>query len=506
MTTERDAYTDAVDARILAPFPRLNLPYVKPYEAAASNPTTAPMTFAYLHVDYGDQVWKNIVAGFKMSLDTLYPDCPVVTIGLECEKKGFLLAQAQVFAKMRRSIRGNLVFLDTDIVANRRCDPFGEDFDVGLTDTAENFPMMPFNAGVVLLKDTPGAQEFMDEVMALVNQFPVVDSFWYLNQMALTVAYLKLRDKIKIRIFPHGLYNFAPNGPDEGQDAFFIHCKGPRKLQYDHFLRRLMTREGKPDFDALPGKDITMDEPVADKIGLVAIAPNILENRTRGFAPYNRHRKAPDGSKAAIVGYGPSLLETWEELKDFEGRIFSTSKAHDFLIERGITPDFHVELDYREHKVAFNKLIGKHTRYLLASQVHPRYFDRLPPEAIELFHSDIPGAESTGGTYPRVFPMFDVGLQAAYLAYLANYRDQTWFGIDASTAGTETHAGAHEGIKAPQFRVLVGNRSYGCSSLLIRQALFVERQLCKYPFLKVKITGDGMLRPFLQERGKAKVS
>ena len=53
----------------------------------------------------------------------------------------------------------------------------------------------------------------------------------------------------------------------------------------------------------------------------------------------------------AIVCFGPSLNETWEKVRDFK-YIFSCSGSHKFLLERGIVPTWHVEVDPRQHKVA----------------------------------------------------------------------------------------------------------------------------------------------------------
>lgn len=54
----------------------------------------------------------------------------------------------------------------------------------------------------------------------------------------------------------------------------------------------------------------------------------------------------------AIVCYGPSLNDTWEEIKNFK-YIITCSGSHKFLIERGIIPTWHVDVDPRPHKVEF---------------------------------------------------------------------------------------------------------------------------------------------------------
>lgn len=504
-------YTEAFEASLKAPLAPLVLPDLNPYQPL-DNAETEPrdgITIAYAHVDYGDEMWDRIERAFKLCAGTVYPQTRLVNLPFKCEKQWFLLAQAQVYARIRRSLRGNMMFLDTDVLCNVPADPFVEDFDIGLTTTAETFPLMPFNAGVVFAKDTPAAQEFMDAVMAFANHYPVVDSFWYLNQIALAAAYMRLKDRVKIKVFPHELYNFAPNGI-EPTAAHFIHLKGNRKGMLVDFLRQVMRRHGKSEAVALEGKLLQMSEPTPDENGLRQTAPNIRANVARGlpkYAPVKVHDR-----KVAIVGYGPSLLETWEQLKDFDGDIWTTSKAHDFLVERGIVPTFHTDIDYREHKAGFIKRVNGETRYIIATQVHPKYLDNLlshPDVDVELFHTGHDGhpQQEPGRGYPEINPMYDAGLQLARMAYRAGYRQQEWFGLDASLANGQSHAGPHEGVlgSAPGGDVLVSGRVYASNGLLIRQALFCERFLCKYPFLVATIHGDGMLRPFLQERGKAVV-
>src|SRR5437762_9644704 len=56
----------------------------------------------------------------------------------------------------------------------------------------------------------------------------------------------------------------------------------------------------------------------------------------------------------AIVCSGPSLKDSWEEIKPFQ-IVLTCSGAHDFLIERGIIPTYHMETDPRQHKAIFTK-------------------------------------------------------------------------------------------------------------------------------------------------------
>ena len=68
----------------------------------------------------------------------------------------------------------------------------------------------------------------------------------------------------------------------------------------------------------------------------------------------------------ACVNFGPSLNDTWEKIRDFK-YIITCSGAYKFLIDRGIVPTYHLDVDPRPHKI---KLIGTpnpRTEFLIAS-------------------------------------------------------------------------------------------------------------------------------------------
>ena len=248
-----------------------------------------------------------------------------------------------------------------------------------------------------------------------------------------------------------------------------------------------------------------MGEPYVEKDVVPAIQAQRDVNCALGL-PSVKKDGARD-KKVAIVGYGPSLVDTWPLLLERKyDAVWTCSKAHDFLIERGVVPDFHTDTDYREHKARFNTRWQSSVRYRMATQVHPSYIEALRGQNVELFHV----VQPAGGLYdPRYFKspvMFDAGLQVARLAYDLGYREQDWYGMDASARKEQTHAGSHEGMKLPPVPFEVAGRLYTMSPFLIRQALHCEKMLCKLPHMKVSIFGDGALRPLLQERGKCKVS
>lgn len=262
--------------------------------------------------------------------------------------------------------------------------------------------------------------------------------------------------------------------------------------------------------EILDGLRLEMGEVRADEEEIPVVQANRRANSLRLVQPAPTRAFERD-APVAIVGYGPSLKNTWEGLRGAK-TIITTSKAHKFLLERGIVPTYHVDVDYRPHKVGFLGPLHERTQYVIASHVHPDYVDRLVRERAKvwMFHSQIPNGGPYEPGYPKVEAMFDAGLQAAKLAHDWGFRVQDWYGFDASMEGfgeEQSHAGAHEGFlrTAQKHHVALGQYVFCSNALLVRQALFAERWLRAHSKMKVRIHGDGMLRLFLQMRRRVTV-
>jgi uncharacterized Rossmann fold enzyme len=149
--------------------------------------------------------------------------------------------------------------------------------------------------------------------------------------------------------------------------------------------------------------------------------------------------------KIAVVCYGPSLNDTWQKIKDFN-YVITGSGSHKFLLQRGIVPNWHVEVDPREHKV---KLLGEPsdgTEYLIASTCHPKLFERLKNYRLKLWH--IFDSEEEG---LRVLPRGEwaltgganVGLRQMCIARYFGFRELHVFGMDGCEGKTGKHAASH---------------------------------------------------------------
>lgn len=160
-----------------------------------------------------------------------------------------------------------------------------------------------------------------------------------------------------------------------------------------------------------------------------------------------RHVAEKQPQRAAIVGYGPSLRDTWAALRDYEV-IFTTSGAHQFLLERGIVPTYHVDVDPRPHKVALLGQAHPAVKYLPCSTVHPGYVDQLLAQGadVRLWHCFSTEMEALRILPPGEYALTggaDAGLRAMVVARFMGYADLAVFGMDGCAADESGHAGEH---------------------------------------------------------------
>ncbi len=167
----------------------------------------------------------------------------------------------------------------------------------------------------------------------------------------------------------------------------------------------------------------------------------------------------------AVVCYGPSLEETWPKLRSFD-KIITCSGAHKFLIDHGIVPTWHAEVDPREHKADLIGTPHKDVEYLVASVCHQKVFDLLEGYNVKLWHVFSHESERK---VPVAFPRGEwcitggsnVGLRSMVLARFLGFRKITLFGMDYSFKidGTQ-HAGWHPKEVQKFHAVMVSDEAY----------------------------------------------
>lgn len=214
------------------------------------------------------------------------------------------------------------------------------------------------------------------------------------------------------------------------------------------------------------------------------------------------HNPAVKRGVLSICGYGPSLAETWGNTI---GPVMSMSGAHDFLLEKGVIPRYHVEIDPREFKAWFVSEPHKDCTYLINSQCHPHMFERLLERGakVVMWHSftgdDVaswveaffPGTRMLGGGTT-------IGSRAIIVARELGHRHFELHGLDCCYRGTQQWAGGHFSRPHKTVRVLVEGDEFETSDLLMQATddFFNVMRACEN--CRFRVHGGGLLEKRLQ--------
>ena len=234
-----------------------------------------------------------------------------------------------------------------------------------------------------------------------------------------------------------------------------------------------------------------------------AHAANVRAAIALGYPSLERGTLATE--PVAVVCSGPSLKHTYREIKHFD-RILSCSGAHQFLLDHGIVPTWHMEGDPRKHKAVFVKRPHRRVQYLLASSCHPEVFQALKGYQIKVWHV-LSNAQDlvTLGHYPPgqwvLTGGTNVGMRAMVMARLLGYRDIHIFGMDCS-AGETFHTGPHpnDPPKPAWIPVRVGDRVYQSTELFVSYAKQFFHELCQLPDVEVTLHGEGLLQALSRQK------
>lgn len=205
----------------------------------------------------------------------------------------------------------------------------------------------------------------------------------------------------------------------------------------------------------------------------------------------------------SIVGYGPSLKDTWTQIKT---PMITVSGAHDFMVSRGVIPDWHVDCDPLPHKI---DMLTPHNgvKYLMASVCHPKAWEKLKGHNVRLWHlingDDLHTPSWVSKNHPDgLLSMIGggstAGMRAMNVAAALGFRRFHLYGMDC----THGHAGEHLGKKQDEMKVYVGHREFRTSPQMLQQAREMENFIQTMD-ADVIVHGDGLLQAAVTYRKAA---
>jgi len=225
--------------------------------------------------------------------------------------------------------------------------------------------------------------------------------------------------------------------------------------------------------------------------------------------------------KLLICGGGPSLHDTLKTIRKMskKSKVLGCNKTHDWLLKKGIKPDYACLLDPKDWVADYIKKPHKNCTYLIANQCHPDVFDSLADFNVVLWHA---GEDYYNEEWPtkilkqeyqdriwKVVPgATTVGLRAILVGYLLGYRDFQLFGFDSSlNKDGQAHAyakpkppDAKEGQMALQSKI--GTEVFTTNSHMAKQCTdfvemvekigdFMERRI--FEPVNITVHGSGLL-------------
>lgn len=251
------------------------------------------------------------------------------------------------------------------------------------------------------------------------------------------------------------------------------------------------------------------------------VLANISASIRRGFP---QMRTGPvRGDRICLVGSGPSLQETEDELREllWGGAILVTMNgAYHWCRERNLRPNTQIVMDARPSNSRFVTPYTPKCNYVLASQCAPEVFDAVAdyPDAW-IFHAVLKSEGITsqlldqyyGGQWIGVGGGTTVATRAIHLLRMAGYVRFDLFGIDCCWHGDQHHAMVQpENDGDKKTRITVGVRGedkqtpFLCSPWHIKQFEdFMTIMKINGKHFRLAVHGKGMLAHVVRELGHA---
>lgn len=214
---------------------------------------------------------------------------------------------------------------------------------------------------------------------------------------------------------------------------------------------------------------------------------------------YHEKRSEP----IAVVCFGPSLKQTWEELKNYQ-YIITCSGAHKFLLDRGIIPTWHCEVDPREHKI---KLLGQphpNVEYLISSTCSPKLIDYLQGYNIKLWHVFSQEEEVIRLLPPEEWAVTGgcaAGLRAMTLARFMGFTNQHIYGMDGNSdpSTNQLHSAEHPNEAKNLAVTEYKGKTYNTTPGFLEAAQQTLHELDMMPDVVATFHGEGLVQEMVKD-------
>lgn len=209
----------------------------------------------------------------------------------------------------------------------------------------------------------------------------------------------------------------------------------------------------------------------------------------------------PKTGKLYIACSGPSLADTWQELKTRDGEIWALNGAYDWLCRKGIRPDYGVCLAPENQILKYFLEIQEGDKFLFGSQTHTELVLRAILRGANVKLWQVAQPEEWGlpilKDTPLVYGGGTVGTRAIDLAYILGWRDVHILGMDCCLSETGYWAPdhpVHDDVRPRLQTFLINGRAFVAMPSHARQVEDFSSILRPLTGLNVTLYGDGMLQ------------
>ena len=207
-----------------------------------------------------------------------------------------------------------------------------------------------------------------------------------------------------------------------------------------------------------------------------------------------------------VVASGPSVAGQLEQIRGFQKvgmPILAIKDAHDWLIERGIIPDYGFAIDPQPHR--FNCFTRKHpdVHYVIASQCNVTMFEHLKEHRVSIWHPYFQDGQQRPANKLLIAGGSTSGLRALNVFYVLGYRRFLLFGYDSCMSGDVLRVDGsgkkpHDSIV--EIRLDPDGEVFRCNMSMALQAQQFEDQFYLLPGAEFVIYGGGLISAIVDRR------
>jgi len=257
-------------------------------------------------------------------------------------------------------------------------------------------------------------------------------------------------------------------------------------------------------------------DPKDSLIGTTNVSKEVMDAQVRanildGWQQVSPHQKQ-DREVVFLCG-GPSMNDWVEGIKALraEGAALVTCNgAYQWALDHGMEPSAQIVIDAREFNARFTKPVTPYTKYLIASQCHPKTYEGLPHDRTYQWHSGISEenealvrALNDGHFFP-IPGGSTVVLRAIPLLRLLGFAKLHLFGFDSCVRADAHHAYAQpENDKDVTTTIDCGGKLFTCTAWQAVQASEF-RDIVKLlgDEMEMAVYGDGLIAQMISTAAK----